>query len=746
MKICLLIALLLMMCPPVAPCAESGSLGGTVRDAETGFPLAGATIRIVGTSLGAITNRDGSFDIALVPPGRYTISCSLIGYLAKLETETVVLAHRKAVVDVSLTSSAKQSAEIVVQASAFDRGAAAGVSRFDLNAEEVRRMPSGVGDVSRILTNTVSAVQTEDQSNDLIVRGGAPAETGFYIDGVFTPNINHFPQQGASGGNVSILNLDFVSNLTLMAGGFDATFGDRASGMVDIRLREGSRQGLRAQADLTMTGLGTSLEGPIGQGGSFMLSARHSWLDAIVALLDVGKAPNFGDVQGKLVLDIDSTHKLSAIGIQGLSSYSRTRSFAIEDQERTYGDERYSVGTYGLTWNALWNTTVVTQTTIGHATIRTSSSFKAVENDSVTEDARTTDDVTNLRSVTTWLASDATTLDAGLEVRHRSTSAVDPVGLTIQPLQNLTASVFASLRHRIGLFSVVGGLRLTHIGTLNQSVLDPRLSLTYMALDNLWATVAVGTYQQELPPFLLGQQSGVTLLSPYAFHTIASITWLPTSDLRVTLEGYRKTYERFPMSTDSPHAFVLDAVQGDRTSFPSLSQLESSGRATVAGLEFSIQKRLADRWTGLLGGTLTSSRYRDIAQGQWRRRTFDVRAVATGLIGYAPSDAWMFSVRAVMAGGQAATPVDLDASMVAGRTIRLDEETNTVTLPAYFSMSARADKRWSLGPSTLTTFLMVVNVTNRRNVRAEVFNATLGRIVPDTMWGIIPVFGIDVDM
>ena len=113
--------------------------------------------------------------------------------------------------------------------------------------------------------------------NDLVVRGGSPFENGFYVDNIQIPNINHFPTQGASGGAISILNVDFIEDVTFYTGGFSCAYADRLSSIVDITLREGNRDEFDGQIDLHMAGFGGNVEGPFAnKKGSWFFSARRS--------------------------------------------------------------------------------------------------------------------------------------------------------------------------------------------------------------------------------------------------------------------------------------------------------------------------------------------------------------------------------------------------------------------------------------------------------------------------------------
>jgi len=739
-------ALLLILASSTTAVGQpTGRITGVVRHAVTQRPLSGATVRLVSTTVSTSTSLKGQFQFEDVKAGTVEIAVSMVGFAPFRETEVVVRSGRVTEVTFELVERDIQTNAIEVFADAFSNGATATMSTVRLNNEEIRRTPSGVGDLQRVLTTIPSAVATEDQANDIIVRGGSPAEVGFYVDGLYTPNINHFPQQGATGGNVSIVNLRFVNSLSLRAGGFDASFGERASGIVEVGLREGNRTRLQGQVDFNMTGLGGAIEGPIGSVGSYMVSARQSWLDLIVALLDVGKAPNFGDVQGKIVLDLNQDHKLSLIAIHGVSDYARNRELALKDGEPWFGSEEYTVGTYGATWRALWSEHAVSNTAVSIARIGTAELWRSVGTDSITDNFATADVVANMRSVTTIDIGGGQQLDAGFEMRSRITGISDGIGVQSAHQPSGIASAFASVLLRFGIVNLTAGARLTYTDPLNKVTVDPRLQANVVLDEQLWLSFAVGLYSQELPPFLISQSTNTQLLDvPRTLHVLAGVSWLATPSMKLSAEMYAKEYWSFPMSANVPTAFAIDNVFGDRTRWQQFGSLTSTGKAHTYGVELLAQQRLADSWHGTVGVAVSSSRYRD-ALGVLRARTFDNRIVATTMLGWVPAETWMLTARWMFAGGQARTPIDVQESARLGQSVLQASQTNEIYLPAYHLLSIRADKRWFLDAKSITTYLMVVNAYNRRNARGMFWDNQESAVRFDEMWGVIPVFGVEVE-
>ena len=231
----------------------------------------------------------GRFAIEAVPVGSYTLVVSYLGYQTSARADVIVKSKRISRVDVNLSPSALSADEVVVEAGYFSRSAEQPVSIVGFSSEEIRRAPGTAGDVSRVIFGLPSVAKVDDTKNSLIVRGGGPIENAFYVDNIAIPNINHFPDQGSTGGPIGILNVDFIREADFMVGGFSTAYGNRLSSVTDISFRNGNRDEIDGQLDMNIAGFGGAIEGPLpNKSGSYLLSARRSFLDLIVSAIDAG--------------------------------------------------------------------------------------------------------------------------------------------------------------------------------------------------------------------------------------------------------------------------------------------------------------------------------------------------------------------------------------------------------------------------------------------------------------------------
>ena len=218
-----------------------GRLLGQARDWATQQPLPYASVQIVSIQRGAIATRTGGFEIPKLAPGMYTVRASRIGYAAVEIPDVLVRPGKTTQLVVELDKCELRAAPVVVRADPFAERRRVAASKQDLSYEEVRRAPGSAADVARTVQALPGVSHTSDQTSELVVRGGSPQENLTLLDDVPIPNPNHFPEYGGAGGVISMLNTELVRGVSFYTGGFPVQHGDKLSSVLEIKLRDGSR-------------------------------------------------------------------------------------------------------------------------------------------------------------------------------------------------------------------------------------------------------------------------------------------------------------------------------------------------------------------------------------------------------------------------------------------------------------------------------------------------------------------------
>ena len=323
----------------------TGSVYGKVIDEFTNEPLIGANIIIIGSDLGAATNAEGEFSINNIPPNVYQIRASVIGYSSVTKTDVAVMPGKPAQVNFELITQAIELEGVVIQSDYFARNPIEVGSIKGFSNEEIRRSAGGFEDVIRAVSVLPGVAQADPGRNDLIVRGGGPSENLYLIDGIPVQNINHFGTQGATGGPLSYVNLDFVNGTTFSTGGFSVLNGDKLSSVLTIDFREGRKDKIGGKGTISATQFGLDIEGPVTSNSTFIVSARRSYLDFIFKAADFSFVPEYYDGFAKYDWKFDNRNSISFLLIAAFDNvkYFNDTEDQRYDNSRILGSDQVTI-------------------------------------------------------------------------------------------------------------------------------------------------------------------------------------------------------------------------------------------------------------------------------------------------------------------------------------------------------------------------------------------------------------------
>ena len=204
---------------------STGKIGGIVLDEKTGLPLPGVNVIIGETMLGAASSTEGSFMIINIPPGEYSVSASMIGYKKYTIIDVNVSVDRTTRLEFYLRETIIEGEEITVVAKRkvveLDRTNSASY----INRSEIELLPvTSLEDIIQLQAGVVS-----DASGNLHIRGGRSREISYMIDGI--PVTDNYSQ---SGGSMVEIENNFIEELQVITGTFNAEYGSAQSGVVNV--------------------------------------------------------------------------------------------------------------------------------------------------------------------------------------------------------------------------------------------------------------------------------------------------------------------------------------------------------------------------------------------------------------------------------------------------------------------------------------------------------------------------------
>jgi outer membrane receptor for ferrienterochelin and colicin len=726
---------------------RQGIIKGRVLDYETQKPLSGVTVTIKDSEWKTQSDANGTYALPSIPVGFFVLSFELEEYYTDTRTDVIVRPGRVTFVNVEMFAVRTIAEEVRVTADYFPTTPDKPGSQRQFNTEELRRNAGSAGDVSRALYDVPGIAKSDEEANDLIVRGGSPVENGFYVDNIFVPNINHFPQWGASGGNISMLNMHFIERLDIYTGGFDTPYGNRLSSIIDIGYREGNREDFNGQINMSIIGFGAQAEGPLPKKkGSFMISGYRSYLDIVSKALDSDNPSDYYDIQGKIVYDFDEANRLSLLTINGHSETVEDREKEMESGASNYGWEKLSSSTVGFNWRHVWGGKGFSDTSLSYSFMKGREEGKSLPDEESLYFFGYRDQWITLRNTNQIQLGTFHQLKFGVEAQHNRffSHNFDDEG-PVKLNGTYGAAFMTYLVYPFENFSVSTGFRLDYFPHSERTHLSPRLSFNWVLTNRFSINGAFGMFHQQMPLFLIKQHPENTKLKEmYARHIVLGFKYLLFPDTQATLEFYDKQYDHFPMSSLAPYYFLIDQVSGDNEMYSNWGRMVDEGKAYARGVEFTIQKKLAKNLYGLVSMTYYRARYRDL-MGAWRNRLYDNRFILAVSGGYKPGKNWEFSARWTWMGGKAFTPVDEEKSIEYGFPWVWVDDIMIGHLDAYKNLSFRAERRFNFNKTNLIVYVGAWNVFDHPNELFRFWDTRENQYLSEYMWGTIPFIGFEFE-
>jgi hypothetical protein len=265
-------------------------LSGTVRGTD-GAVLPGATVAAPALGVGTATDAEGHYQLEL-PAGPQQLTVSFVGYVTQRFRLSLRQRQQR---DFALAPNPNELGEVVVSGQQTLREkletTQMGVER--LTSREAKLLPALFGEVDILKTLQLKpGVQSGGEgSSGIFVRGGSSDQNLVLLDNALVYNPNHLF------GLFSVFNSDAVQSVDLYKSGFPAQFGERLSSVIDVKMREGSREKFTVTGGLGLIASRLSLEGPLGRHaagqparGSFILSGRRTYFDVFTRALNQANA------------------------------------------------------------------------------------------------------------------------------------------------------------------------------------------------------------------------------------------------------------------------------------------------------------------------------------------------------------------------------------------------------------------------------------------------------------------------
>ena len=743
MKIIGFVVLLFVI--PVFSLAQRASLRGKVVDATNNDPLPFVNVLVSGTGTGTVTDEEGNFVFNDLPPGFIRIEATFVGYRKAISSEIEITKSGVSSLEIRLEKTAAQIEEVRVSASPFRKTLESPVSLRTIGIGEIERSPGANRDISKVIQSFPGVQSTPAYRNDVIIRGGGPSESTFFLDDVEVPTINHFSTQGASGGPVGILNADFIREVNFFSGAFPANRGDALSGVLEFRQIDGNDEKMKFHGTLGASEIAATLDGPLGEKTNYVFSVRRSYLQFLFSVLELPFLPDFTDMQFKVRTRFDQKNELTFIGLGAYDVNELNLDIEDPDEQQEYilsqlPESRqwsYTVGAvYKHFRNNSYQTFVVSRSHLNNQ------SDKYLDNDDSSELNRTLDyeseEIENKFRVENTSRFDGYKLRFGANfdlVNYQNATVsgrfYNDVLTQVNYNTNLDLvkyGLFAQLSKRIfdERLALSLGMRAdaSNYSSEMKNLLDqfsPRMSVSYRLTSKWSLNFNTGRYYQ-LPSYtslgykedgiLVNKANNLKYIS--VNHLIGGLEFRPKPTVQLSAEAFWKGYNDYPFSVNDQISLANKGadfgVIGDEEVVS-----ESEGRAY--GAEFQARINSSDGFNLNLSYTLVRSEFTD-GSGDYIPSSWDSKHLLVLTTTKELKRNWRAGARWRFVGGLPYTPWDLDKSSLVeawnsnGGPYYDYSQLNTLRFNPFHQLDIRIDKSYYLEKITAKIYIDIQNFYN----------------------------------
>ena len=756
---------------------------GTVIDKDSKMPLIGASVAIIGSSpfIGTATDAEGNFVMNKVPVGRHSFEVSYIGYEPFQLSHIQVISGKELVLPIEITESTTALEEVVITAN-IDKmkplNEMAMVSTRPFSVEETSRYAASFHDPARMARSFAGVSTRDDLENSIVIRGNAPTNLLWRLEGIEIPNPNHYGNIGSSGGSISMLSISTLSNSDFLTGAFPAEYGNSISGVFDLKLRNGNQDKRESSFMLGTLGTEISTEGPFkkGQAATYLFNYRYSSLKILDELgfnpVPSGSVPNYQDLSFKFNFPAKDGSKFTLFGIAGLNADEENDiEPLLEDNLNTY-NERETIGLaiVGASYLKLISdkTYLKTISTGNLSTLRFKFRrfntdddnqvwFREIERYNIFDWRISTlinHKINSQNIVRGGLIFNNSFFDLSFFnqwINDTNPRRLEYLGDTGHAF---TFQSYVQWKHKFDdRLALNGGLHYLFFQLNQQHSIEPRLAIQYQTKAGHHLNFGFGLHSYishistyffknpsaENPNFQLFKQATL----PKAMHFILGYNHRFNQDLRIKAELYYQHLYKVPVS-DDPNDFFISLLNIDDT-YDAVNLLTgnliNAGLGRNYGLEITLEKFLSNNYYFLSTISIYRSLFSNLNKEFFSSR-FDSNFIGNFLLGkefkVGKNNIIGLNGRFTFAGGNRFSPIDLEASIERQAPVIDFENPNSEKVKNYTRIDFSIKYALNRPKVTHEFFLEVQNLLDHQNEQGQFFDRFNSRLQTIFQTGLIP--------
>ncbi|MFT5648450.1 MAG: hypothetical protein ACI976_003150, partial [Aureispira sp.] len=686
---------------------------GEVVDQVTGKGLPNMLVELLNYTprVATISGEDGSFELKNVPIGYQRIRANGYNYYDIVYTE-LVIAGKQSVIEIKMEE--ELAIEIAtIEAKRGGRIRSAKMMTIDemnivsarpFNIEETSRYITGFGGPARAVTNYPGLLNTDDIQNYIVSRGYSPYGIQWMVEGVPIENPHHLATMGNTGAIFPLLNNNLLASSDFVNGAFSARYNNVYAGMFDINMRKGNNEQHEFSAQINVYGAEFIAEGPFKKkGASYAIAIRAGLFEALSRVgINFGTSakPIYYDLNFKIDIPTKKGGHFSLFGIGGLSSLSILDDPLLEDAFVNAGTNYYintGLGLVGLNHLKYLDNDVSIKTTLSYLFEDYKLKRDTIFPDSVTLSLFA---MRNIRQRIGLSSAISKKINAQFVLRGGVSAYVHFLSVKgdwirrnemhsfAEEIQVLT-NAFVEARYKFSSsFAFVLGVQGMYWSLNKDSwAIEPRAALDFKIGKRHRLSLGYGwmsKIQSFAVSFLVKKQADGTYdnsnreLGLNKSHQLALSYDASLAKVWGIKANAYVSYNTNLAVTKSINSFSM-VNYGNYAVYPDSTGLVNDGIALNYGVELSIEKFFSKGFYGLLSAAYQRSVYQG-SDNVWRNSAFDAQHVTSLVmgkefkIGKKKLNVIYGDFRFSMHGGLPYTPINLDASRLAGEEVLFDDK------------------------------------------------------------------------
>lgn len=743
MRTWIFIGLLILGCQ-TGLLAQQAVLKGRVIEAVSNEPMPFVNVIVSGTSIGAVTDDTGNFQINGLKPGFVRVQASFVGYHSALSPEIEISNAKASFVEIRMEKRDAEIEEVTVSVSPFRKTEESPVSLKTIGIAEIEKSPGANRDISKVIQSYAGVLSSPSFRNDIIIRGGGPSESRFYLDGVEVPNINHFATQGASGGAVGILNADLIREVNYYSGAFPSDRGNALSGVFEFSQVDGNADKLKFKGSLGASEVSATMDGPLSEKTSFIVSARRSYLKLLFTALKLPFLPTFNDMQFKVRTRFDAKNELTFVGLGAIDQNELNLNIQNPNDQQKYILSQLPVNNqWSYTLGAIYKhfreksyqTLVVSRSQLNNTTTKYLDNDESSPNNKILDYA--SQEVENKIRFENNMRMDGFKANLGANIdfaRYTNTTLqkrfYDGNILNVNydtKLNLMKYGIFGQISHEFlaERLTLSAGFRMdanNYSSGMNNPLkqFSPRASASYQLTPEWSLNLNTGRYFQ-LPAYTtLGYQQNNQFVNKDNLkyisvdHFIGGLEFKPATAVQFSLEGFLKNYRNYPFSVKDG---ISLANKGADYGVIGDEEVTSTSKGRAYGAEFQARISSTKGYNLNLSYTLVRSEFQD-GNGNYIVSAWDSKHILSLTGSASLKKGWQIGTRFRFVGGLPYTPFDLNrSSLISAWNLTggpyLDySKLNANRFGVFHQLDVRVDKAYYLKNMTLKFYLDIQNLYN----------------------------------